>query len=277
MCYPRAVCSSDHSRTALAAPAAERPRQVTRAFGAALGVWACLLFATGHADGRPGAGTLPAKFKKPPYSIMSLSVGHPNAGRQLRAKRLKPRGYLKIKKGSASAAWGHPALVKMLYRAARDISRATKGSVMVVGDLSKKGGGPLAGHGSHQSGRDADLAFYVTNAKGKPIVPKRFVAFGADGKAKDRSGLRFDDWRNWLLVQSWLRDHRAGISHIFVSRPLRRRLLDFARSRPAFRKYLPEAERLLKQPEDSSAHDDHFHVRISCPKRQEEICREHPR
>lgn len=220
---------------------------------------------------------LPKKFRKAPYSLMSLSIGHPNAGRQVRAKRLKTRPYLKIKQGSSGVAWGHPALVKMLYRTARDIARSAKGSVLLVGDLSGKHGGPLPGHASHQSGRDADVAFYVKSKQGKPVRQERFVAFGGDGKAKDGSGLQFDDWRNWLLVQCWLKDHRAGISHIFVSRALRKRLLDFARGRPAFRKLVPEAERLLKQPEDSTAHDDHFHVRISCPKKQEEICREHPR
>ena len=228
------------------------------------------------AAGGSAARKLPPKFEKPPYSLMSLSVGHPNAGWQVRAIRLKPRAGLKLK-GSKRFAWGHPALVKMLYRTARDIRRSVKGTTMLVGDLSRKEGGPLAGHASHQSGRDADVGFYVKNKKGRRVLPKRFIAFDGSGKAKDGSGYQFDDYANWLLVQCWLRDHRAGISHIFVSRPLRKRLLDFARTRPAFEKYLAEAEQLLKQPEDSAAHDDHFHVRISCPKRQAEICHEQPR
>jgi murein endopeptidase len=29
---------------------------------------------------------------------------------------------------------------------------------------------------------------------------------------------------------------------------------------------------LLRQPKSVSAHDDHFHVRIDCPARQEAIC-----
>jgi penicillin-insensitive murein endopeptidase len=103
------------------------------------------------------------------------------------------------------------------------------------------------------------------------------VAFGADGKAKDGSGLVFDDWRNWLLLQSWITDKRAGLSHIFVSRPLKARLLAFARKRPAYKKHVQQALRLLKEPKNADAHDDHFHVRIACPKRQSDICREEPR
>ncbi|MCA9642701.1 MAG: penicillin-insensitive murein endopeptidase, partial [Myxococcales bacterium] len=126
----------------------------------------------------------------------------------------------------------------------------------------------------HQSGRDADVAFYQLDAKGKPIDAKSMVAFDANGKAKDGSGAQFDDYRNWLLVKSWVDDNRAGLSHVFVSTPLRKRLLDFARHDKRFKSYMNKAAVLLKQPANSSAHDDHFHVRISCPKRQEEICKE---
>jgi penicillin-insensitive murein endopeptidase len=228
--------------------------------------------ADGHARSR--AGSLPDKYEKSPYNKMSLSVGAPNKGWQLRAARLKKKPYLVIKKNSKGNSYGHPALVKMIYRTARDISRSARRSVLLVGDLSSKKGGALAGHRSHQSGRDADVAFFAKNSKGKPVKLDTFVSFGQSGKAKDGSDLEFDDWRNWMLVMGWLRDKRAGISHIFVSSGLRRRLLDFARNDKRYRKYHDVAAKLLKQPEDSSPHDDHFHVRISCPKRQDDICRE---
>jgi len=220
---------------------------------------------------------LPPKFRKAPYSLMSLTIGHPNAGWQVRAKRLKKRPYLRIKAGSEERSYGHPALVLMLRRSAREVARAARGSVMLVGDLSAKSGGPLSGHRSHQSGRDADVGFYMLDAKGKPVTPEQFVVFGSDGKAKDGSGRTFDDRRNWLLVQSWVRDKRAGLSHIFVERHLRQHLLAYGQSQPAFKKYVPEVAALLKQPEDAMPHDDHFHVRVSCPARQKEICREESR
>jgi len=217
---------------------------------------------------------LPKKFGLPPWSLMSLTVGHPNHGWQVRAKRIKKNKILSIKAGSEDRSYGHPALVLMLGRSAKEISKAASGSVMLVGDLSTKNGGPLSGHRSHQSGRDADVGFYVVDEAGKPAHLEKFVAFGRDGKASDGSGLRFDDWRNWLLVQSWVRDRRAGLSHIFVSRALRTRLLTYGQSQAAFKKYVPEVTALLKQPEDAEPHDDHFHVRVSCPGDQTEICRE---
>jgi penicillin-insensitive murein endopeptidase len=71
-----------------------------------------------------------------------------------------------------------------------------------------------------------------------------------------------------------VRDKRAGLSHIFISRPLRQRLINYAMNQAAFSKYVPEVSALLKQPEDAEPHDDHFHVRVSCPEGQNEICHE---
>lgn len=205
---------------------------------------------------------------------MSLSVGYPNDGWQCRAKRLKPSKYVRIKSGSEGRSYGHPALILMLQRSAKELARVARKSVLVVGDISDVDGGPLPGHRSHQSGRDADVVFYALDEDARPILLDHYVKFGANGKALDGSGYVFDDWRNWLLVQSWVRDHRAGLSHIFISRPLRRRLITYASKQPAFKKYVPEVSALLKQPEDSEPHDDHFHVRVSCPKTQHMICRE---
>jgi penicillin-insensitive murein endopeptidase len=227
--------------------------------------------------GPAGAGSLsdlPKKFRQAPFSVMSLSVGYPNAGWQYRAKRLKKNKALSIKSGSRENSYGHPALILMLGRSAKELQRVAPGSVLLVGDISDEDGGPLAGHRSHQSGRDADVGFYALDENGKRVKLDRFVKFGGDGKALDGSGYVFDDWRNWLLVQSWVRDRRAGLSHIFVSRALRQRLIAYASKQNAFKKYVTEVSALLKQPEEAEPHDDHFHVRVSCPKGQNEICRE---
>ena len=226
--------------------------------------------ATEHTD-----QDLPEQFQRSPYSVMSLSVGSPAHGWQLRAKRLRPSAHLYIKPNSRDAVYGHPALVLMLQRTATQMAREASGAVLVVGDLSSKYGGPLPGHRSHQSGRDADVGFFVTDQKGRPQRLDHFVKFDAQGEATDGSGLRFDDYRNWLMVQMWLRDRRAEVRYVFVATHLRRRLLDFAKARPAFRKYAEQAATLLLQPRNSSAHSDHFHVRIACPKNHEGLCQEH--
>lgn len=220
---------------------------------------------------------LPVQYRRSPFAMMSLSVGLPNAGWQLRAKQLKKGPSLWIQAKSVPYSYGHPALVLMLNRTAKQIARQSPGSVLLVGDLSREYGGPLAGHRSHQSGRDADVGFFVTDAKGRPVNSQQLRTFDKDGRARDGSGLRFDDYRNWLLVQLWLKDSRAELEHVFVASHLRRRLLDFASARPAFAKYVEGAAAFLRQPSTGLPHDDHFHIRIACPGRQRELCGAQPR
>jgi len=232
--------------------------------------WIAFAFPAADARADPGR-TLPARFLQSPYSLMSLSVGYPNDGWQVRAKQLRESAALRIKQSSRAHSYGHPALVLMLQRSAAEIARDYPGSVMVVGDVSAKGGGPLAGHRSHQSGRDADVGYYARDWRGRPFVPKRFVSYGADGKAKNYPGLVFDDARNWALVVSWLQDNRARVIRVFASRELRERLLAYGR-KSAHRNLVPRVANLVRQPDGVSAHDDHFHVRIACPDRQDAIC-----
>jgi penicillin-insensitive murein DD-endopeptidase len=215
---------------------------------------------------------LPVRYRTSPFAMMSLSVGLPTDGWQIRAKKLKPSGDLWIQDKSVPYSYGHPALVLMLYRTAKQIARQSPGSVLLVGDLSREFGGPLAGHKSHQSGRDADVGFFVTDHRGKPLNSRRLLRFDKDGRARDGSGVHFDDYRNWLLVQLWLKDSRADLEHVFVASHLRRRLLDFARARPAFRAHVAGASQFLRQPTNGLPHDDHFHIRIACPERQLGLC-----
>jgi penicillin-insensitive murein endopeptidase len=215
---------------------------------------------------------LPEKYRKSPFALMSLSIGSPTDGWQIRAKKLKASTDLWIQDKSVPYSYGHPALVLMLHRTAKQLARQSPGSVLLVGDLSREFGGPLKGHRSHQSGRDADVGFFVTDREGKPLRIRRLLRFDKQGKARDNSGLRFDDYRNWLLVQLWLKDSRAELEHVFVASHLRRRLLDFARDRPSFRHHVAGAAQFLRQPTNGLPHDDHFHVRIACPERQQSLC-----
>jgi penicillin-insensitive murein DD-endopeptidase len=218
---------------------------------------------------------LPERYQAAPYTVMSLSVGAPGAGWQLRAKKLNPSPSLIIKDGSEENVFALPALILMLGRTAKQMVQNVQSEPLLVGDLSAEHGGPLYGHHSHQSGRDADVGFFALDAEGKPLRMSRFVAYSGDGKARDQSGARFDDYRNWLMVLTWLKDERADIQYVFVSTPLRKRLLDFASARPEYAPYVEEVSQFLLQPPNADPHDDHFHVRIACPKSNEGLCRDY--
>lgn len=203
-----------------------------------------------------------------------LSIGSPNRGRLVDGMRLRPTPHLMIREGART--WGLPALVRLVRNASASVARKHKGSVLVVGDLSARLGGVIDGHNSHQSGRDIDIGFFVANSKGKPVSFKRFLAFDASGRGRDFTWARFDEARNWALVEALLKDQQASVRYIFVASPLRARLLDYAAKKRIPKDLLTRAASVLMGPRDADGHDDHFHVRIACPEPMGRGCVEEP-
>lgn len=240
------------------------------------------------APGSRAASTLPTKSKKAsssskaaakPKPVPSESIGSPSDGRLVGGVHLEPKPYLRVVPAYAGhdRRWGHAALIGMLDRAARRVAKRYPGAVLGVGDISQRGGGDVHLHRSHESGRDADVAFYVLDAKNKPVQAKTFLRFGPTLESSELGGVRFSVAQNWRLVQELLLDPKAHVSHIFVAEPLRQALLAHARKigvAPALR---ARAAFALMQPSTTQAHDDHFHVRISCPKANAAVCIETPK
>ena len=200
----------------------------------------------------------------------TASIGAPNKGRLQGGIKLKSSRSLKVREHAHS--WGLPALVKLLQRAAGKVAKHHPKSVMLVGDLSQKSGGSLTGHNSHQTGRDADVGFYVANSMGKPAAMNRFVAFDGSGKSQAVTWAQFDDARNWALVEALLTDKDTTVRYIFVSMPLRARVLAFAKKEKVAKDLYTRAETVLMSPRDADVHDDHFHVRIACPEGMKGFC-----
>jgi penicillin-insensitive murein endopeptidase len=156
----------------------------------------------------------------------------------------------------------------MIDRGARAVRQKFPGTVMSVGHLSREGGGDVEGHRSHESGRDADIGFFVRSSGGKQLLAPHFVAFKADGTAPSWPGAYFDDAKNWTLVSSMIEDPEAHVTHLFVATPIRARLLAYAERAGAPQGARMRAAELMQQPHGVLPHDDHFHVRIGCPAHQ---------
>jgi len=197
----------------------------------------------------------------------SKSIGSPNNGHLEGGVHLETTPYLRIVGAYAvgDARWGTRELVDAIDRAAREVRRRYPDAVLGVGHISRKGGGEIERHHSHESGRDADLAFYLVDNGGKPVQRDHFVAIRNDGRAGSDPSLRFDDGRNWALIAALLNDPKARVTHVFVASHLRTRLLAYGArvgASPALRMRVAET---LMQPHHALPHDDHFHVRIACP------------
>ncbi len=201
------------------------------------------------------------------HGVKPRSIGSPTTGHLIGGSHLDEGPHLRVVPAYAQGdvRWGLPQLVGMVNRAGRAVRRQYPDAVLSVGHLSRKGGGEIDHHASHESGRDVDIGFYVRNGAGKPVLESRFIAFAADGAAPSMPGAHFDDARNWALVTALVSDPSARVTHVFVAAPLRARLLAHADRVAAPQALRARAAELMAQPRGALPHDDHFHVRIGCP------------
>lgn len=160
--------------------------------------------------------------------------------------------------------YGTEELIGLVQRASVAVNRELPGK-LTVGDLSDHDGGPIGHHASHQSGRDVDLGFYVTDARGRHQQADDYISFNGRGRPIAGGNLRFDVARNWALINALLTDGTVGIEHIFVSNPLRALLIAHARAIHARPMTIVRAQLVLHQPRHALPHSNHFHVRIDCP------------
>tara|TARA_B100000029_G_scaffold439116_1_gene455463 strand:- start:420 stop:1082 length:663 start_codon:yes stop_codon:yes gene_type:complete len=191
-----------------------------------------------------------------PTQAPSQSVGKPFRGRLDAGLKLPKKGdgfYCKSRH-----VFGTQETVDILIRGFSEISTMYPGSAsVVVGDISRKGGGLLVPHRSHQTGRDVDIGYYLRNNKST----KRFVS--VDRKTIDAE-------KSWALMESLIRQGR--VQYIFVDyslQPLLRAEAARAGWDESTLKVLFQYPR--KQSHRSGiirhtpGHRNHMHVRFFCP------------
>jgi penicillin-insensitive murein endopeptidase len=198
---------------------------------------------------------------------LGRSVGSPTEGHLIGGAHLDDAPYLRVVPVyvPGDVRWGLGPLITLIDRAARIVRHQFPEAVMSIGHISRAGGGEIDRHASHESGRDADIGFYVRSQTGKALYAEHFVQFRADGTAPSWPGAYFDDAKNWALVSALVTDPPARVTYIFVASPLRARLLAYAEKLGAPLATRNRAAELMVQPRGSLPHDDHFHVRIGCP------------
>ncbi|MCO4764369.1 MAG: penicillin-insensitive murein endopeptidase [Myxococcales bacterium] len=213
----------------------------------------------------------------------SRSVGTPQTGHLVGGVSLAslsdPHLRFLYRTAKKHTLYGTVELVTLVRDAAAAVAREHPGIQLTVGNLSRLGGGDISASVSHNSGRDADLSFYLLDAAGKSVRWPTMLHCDDTGvvrKPAAARGFRFDTDRNWTLVRHLLSHPAVVVQWIFVAAPLRNMLLDHALriGEPALLR--KRALRVLVQPSDSSRHDDHFHVRIACPPGDKPGCRSGP-
>jgi penicillin-insensitive murein endopeptidase len=150
----------------------------------------------------------------------------------------------RIAKPERNRRFGHPLLVGLIRDLGHALARL-KAAPLSVGDLGQPRGGPApSGHASHQTGLDVDVWFL-------PPDGKQTVSM-IDASRKHASP-RFDD-KMMRLVELAAAD--ARVDRLFVHPALKQALCEKAGA----------ARDWLRKVRPWWGHDDHFHVRLACPK-----------
>jgi LysM repeat protein len=186
----------------------------------------------------------------------SQSIGTPDRGELSNARQL-PTRHPAIYVRTPSHAYGTDEAVRWIVDAFEDLRRIDPEAPRVeIHDLSREDGGPLHGHHSHESGRDADIAYFRRDC-GETCSFRRI---GAD---------ELDAARQWALFQRWL--ERDRVVAIFVDHDLQRALYEHARASGVSARDLGRWFQYPRGPghrfgviRHHPRHADHFHVRFVC-------------
>lgn len=207
---------------------------------------------------RPGAriraGDL-LRFEKTGPRPKPSSAGRPTEGSVVGAVHLgKGSGYrLRFPKG----AFGLPSVTHTLRRCAADVAKRFRGTAdVLIGEISKPMGGHFAPHQSHQSGRDADVGYYLAGNKQNATM---FTVGARD----------IDPKKNWALIRCLLTSDR--VVRIYMDRGLQRAMVKYLSRKGGLS--AATLDRLFEVEADvpasalirhANGHDTHFHVRFAC-------------
>lgn len=152
--------------------------------------------------------------------------------------------------------YGHPELVSFVESLGRAL-HAQGEADLLVGDLSQPRGGPApGGHSSHQTGLDVDLWYWQPASAAKRLLSREERETLKSRSVLDpKTGSMQREWSTRVLSMLRLTANDARVSRIFVHPIIKR---DACNAETGDRVWLRKLRPWF-------GHDDHFHVRLSCP------------
>lgn len=198
---------------------------------------------------------LARRWVEAPASLGSISVGLAEAGRVVNAVTLPPGDAWQVI--DPHNAWGTQETIDFLTAAASAVrTQFPDAPPMRVNHISRRDGGHLRPHKSHQSGRDADIGFYYPRGEDP-------------GHLSKKRELAMDLAMNWALVKALVT--LGDVQFIFVDKRIIARLYDFALKQGEDKAWLDQlfhagAASLVRH---ARRHRDHFHVRYYAGRSQE--------
>jgi penicillin-insensitive murein endopeptidase len=210
-----------------------------------------LALAAGALGAEPDFGDAKAPSPPPAAAIGGYARGCLAGGVRLPAEG----SAWQVMRPARNRAYGHPELIAFI-RTLSGAARQHGWSGLLVGDLAQPRGGPMrSGHGSHQTGLDADI--WLTPA------PRELLSATAREELPAMSmvhpdGRRVDEarWTPEHVVLLHTAATLPEVDRIFVNPAIKRALCEAAEG----------DRRWLAKIRPWWGHDAHMHVRLRCPK-----------
>jgi murein endopeptidase len=193
--------------------------------------------------------------RRAPEQLGPATLGSPNRGRLVNGVPLSATHGVHVVNDAQS--YGTPETVRSIQSAVAEVLRSFPDSrPLFVGDLSRRGGGYLRPHRSHQTGVDADLGYYYLNAE-------RWYT-NATARNLDRA-------RTWALLKALV--SQGNVQYVFMDRSVQQLLVEHALAQGES----PElVSTLFESKQNRTAlvrharrHLTHFHVRFHDPVAEE--------
>lgn len=200
--------------------------------------------------------TQPAKTGSNAQSIGSYNAGCISGAVSVPANGT---GY-QMMRLSRKRSYGHPDLKQFIEKLGQTAARQHLGALL-IGDLGQPRGGPtLSGHRSHQTGLDVDIWFLLSKqAASRTLAFNERETWSAPSVLAAQSDAL--DYTQWSLANEKILEvaaRMAEVDRIFVNPSIKRELC-IRNIRNASHDWLRKIRPWWK-------HDDHFHVRLKCPK-----------
>lgn len=171
-----------------------------------------------------------------------------------------------VMRPARNRAWGSPVLIAAIERLAESLPKVNGWAGLLIGDIGQPRGGPMVtGHASHQIGLDADIWLMPMperrlSVEERDNLPAESLVT-ADGNSVDRT----------LWNSSYPKLYEAvaripELARMFVNPAIKRELCTEA---GGDRDWLAKVRPWW-------GHDDHFHMRLTCPPGQTECENQDP-
>lgn len=193
-----------------------------------------------------------------PTSQQPQSIGTYTAGCISGAAVLATEGEgYQVMRLSRQRRYGHPHLIDFIQQLGKQTAKQFNSSLL-IGDLGQARGGPTpSGHRSHQTGLDVDIWFLLLQpSASRSLTEQERETWSAPSMLASGDAI---DEKQWTTTHAKILETAAQLPHverIFVNPHIKRTL---CQNTPAHeRSWLRKIRPWWK-------HDDHFHVRLSCP------------